>query len=121
MHESAAFARHRIFVPAAEIEGAPSRFGTERPVDCHEGVIAIDDNPGPVGPTERRQVVDAAANPAAPEHHVADKDQIVVAASRSFEEAIRESIEGLDRDAFDGGGAGFFPARELAPRAVELA
>ena len=39
---------------------------------------------------------------------------------RSFQEAIGESLEGLDRDAFDRHLAALLPARELPTRAMEF-
>ena len=96
--EGAAFARHRIFVAAAEIEGGLRGRRAERLVERHEGVIAVDHHPRPVGPAERRKLVDPVEQAAAAEQHLADQDQVVLAASRRGEEALGEAVERLGRD-----------------------
>ena len=58
VEKGAAFARHRIFVPAAEIEGACRSARAERPIERHECVVAVDDHPRAAGPAERREFVD---------------------------------------------------------------
>ena len=91
VEEGAAFARHRIFVAAAEVEGGSRGGLAERPLERHEGVIAVDHDPRPVGPAERGQLLDPVEDAPASEQHLADEDEIVIAARAAAQEARRRS------------------------------
>jgi hypothetical protein len=83
-------------------------------------VVAVDHHPRTLRSAERGQLVDAIEPPPASEQHLADHDEVVLAAARRLEEAIRQGVEGLGRDRLEDEPAVLLPARELPPRAVEL-
>ena len=101
VEERAAFPRHRIFVAAAEVEGSCRRRPAERPLERHEGVIAVDHDPRSVGPAERGELLDPVNQAAAAEQHLADQDQVMLAALRGAEEALGEAVERLGGNALD--------------------
>ena len=121
MEEGAAFTRHRIFIAAAEIEGACGRAPGQRPIDRHERVIAVDHDPRPFRPGERRELLDAVEQAPASEQHVTDEDEVVVARAGSLEQPIPKILERLRRDLVLREPAVLGPAVELTPGAVELA
>src|SRR5690348_9387203 len=84
-------------------------------------MIAVDDHPRPLGSGETRELLDAFENAPAPEQQLADKDEVVLAASRAIEEAVGETVERLRRNRFDRDPPFLLPARKLPPRTVEFA
>ena len=82
MQERAAFARHCVFISSAEVESGARGIRSKRPLECHERVISVDDHPGSFWAAERSKFVDGVENASASEQHLADEDEVVVAASR---------------------------------------
>src|SRR5205085_8017227 len=108
-------------VAAADIEGRLRGGRAEGLLDRHAGMVAVDDDPRAIRTAERRKLLCQVEAAAAVEQHLADEHEIVATAARRSEKAIGESVERLDGDTLERSGAGFFPARELPPRAVEFA
>ena len=84
-------------------------------------MITVDHDPGALRPGKGGQFFDPVERPPAAEHQLADEDEVVPTCFCRFEEAVGESLERLDRHPLDPLPPRFLPARELAPRAVELA
>ncbi len=84
-------------------------------------MIAVEDDPRPVRAPNRGERVDRCEHPAASEQHLADQDEIVIAARRGLEEPVGQALERFGRDLVERDRAVFRPARELAPGAMELA
>ena len=121
MHEAHAFAGHRIFVAAAEVEGGLSGGFRERGRDGHERMIAVENDPRLFLPGERAEIFDPAENASASEQDMADEDEVVLTASGSLEKAVAERLERFGGDRIDFEPTVFGPASELAPGRVEFA
>ena len=121
MHQPHALARHGIFIPARQEEGARCGGGREGRLDRHEAVIAVDHHPRPLGARQRGKLLDPVELATAPEQRLADQHHVMPAASRRGEEALGKILERLGGDGLDLEPAVLCPARELAPRRMEFA
>src|SRR5207248_4289326 len=120
VEEGAAFAGHRIFVPAAEVEDRARRRFAEQLLQRHEGVIAVDYDPWTLRAAERRELVDTVESPPTAEQHLAHEDEVVTTRSRGTNEAFGEGVEGLRRNALDESCSSLLPSGELSAGAVKL-
>ena len=120
MHEADAFARHRIFVAAGEIEravGIPRQSGRQR----HEAVITVEHDQRLRIAHRAGDGVERSARTGRIEKDLADEDEIVAAATRGGGEALGKACERLGGDALDGDEPVFLEAGDLTREGVKFA
>jgi hypothetical protein len=118
VHEGRALAGHGVLVAPGQVEGRVGR-GPELHRRGHEGMVAVDGRPRPLGATKGGHLRQAFEGASGLEEDLAEEDQVEVAAGRALEEAGLEVLDvggdGLQRNL-----AGLDPTGGLAAKGVEL-